>query len=327
MLKQLRPLLLAGIMTASASAASAGDPGITDTGIKLGTQAPMSGPVAMIGSVAEGLDLKFKAVNAQGGVKMGDGKTRKIDLVVMDDANEPPRTVTNARRMVEQLGVFAFVGAVGTPQNQAIKSYIGQKQVPDLFIYSGIYEWGDEKQNPWGTMLVPSFTTEVGDLREIPRADQTRRQGRGSLYQHGLRHQLPRRIQSRHQGDQDQPCRDSIDRQHGPDRRHADDQSQGSGRRYASRRRITEGGRAGCSVRGRKRMETNGLHHIRGLLANHHENRRARERQGCSHRPVREAGRVSGFRVGSRRQGVSCRLRQVQTTLRQERTRWPRWAT
>ena len=160
MLKQLRPLLLAGIMTASASAASAGDPGITDTGIKLGTQAPMSGPVAMIGSVAEGLDLKFKAVNAQGGVKMGDGKTRKIDLVVMDDANEPPRTVTNARRMVEQLGVFAFVGAVGTPQNQAIKSYIAQKQVPDLFIYSGIYEWGDEKQNPWGTMLVPSFTTE-----------------------------------------------------------------------------------------------------------------------------------------------------------------------
>lgn len=160
MLKQLRPLLLAGIMTASASAASAGDPGITDTSIKLGTQAPLSGPVAMIGSVAEGLELKFKAINAQGGVKMGDGKTRKIDLVIMDDANEPPRTVTNARRMVEQMGVFAFVGAVGTPQNQAIKSYIVQKQVPDLFIYSGIYEWGDEKQNPWGTMLVPSFTTE-----------------------------------------------------------------------------------------------------------------------------------------------------------------------
>jgi ABC-type branched-subunit amino acid transport system substrate-binding protein len=68
--------------------------------------------------------------------------------------------VTNARRMVEQMGIFAFVGAVGTPQNQAIKSYIAQKQVPDLFIYSGIYEWGDEKQNPWGTMLVPSFTTE-----------------------------------------------------------------------------------------------------------------------------------------------------------------------
>jgi branched-chain amino acid transport system substrate-binding protein len=156
----LAPLLLAAVIAAGTCPATAQEQGITDTSIKLGTQAPMSGPVAMIGMVAEGIDLKFKAVNADGGVKMGDGKTRKVELVIMDDANEPPRTVTNARRMVEQMGVFAFVGAVGTPQNQAIKAYVAQKQVPNLFIYSGIYEWGDEKQNPWGTMLVPSFTTE-----------------------------------------------------------------------------------------------------------------------------------------------------------------------
>jgi len=140
---------------------AAAETGITDTTIKLGTQAPMSGPVAVVGHVALGLQLKFNAVNAEGGVKMGDGKTRKVDLVIQDDANEPPRTVTNARRMVEQMGIFAFVGAVGTPQNQAIKPYIAQKKVPNIFIYSGIYEWGDEKKNPWGTMLVPSFTTEA----------------------------------------------------------------------------------------------------------------------------------------------------------------------
>src|SRR5262245_20987690 len=156
----LVPVLLAAAIVAGPCLAIAQEQGITDTSIKLGTQAPMSGPVAMIGMVAEGIALKFKAVNADGGVKMGDGKTRKVELVIMDDANEPPRTVTNARRMVEQMGVFAFVGAVGTPQNQAIKAYVAQKQVPNLFIYSGIYEWGDEKQNPWGTMLVPSFTTE-----------------------------------------------------------------------------------------------------------------------------------------------------------------------
>src|SRR5204863_6053669 len=86
----------------AAGPAFAQDPGITDTSIKLGTQAPMSGPVAMIGMVAEGQKLKFDAINAAGGVKMGDGKTRKVELVIMDDANEPPRTVTNARRMAEQ---------------------------------------------------------------------------------------------------------------------------------------------------------------------------------------------------------------------------------
>lgn len=157
----LRTLLLAAGMAAAGGPAAAQSPGITDSSIKLGTQAPMSGPVAMIGMVAEGIDLRFKAANAAGGVKMGDGKTRKVELTIMDDANEPPRTVTNARRMAEQVKVFAFVGSVGTPQNQAIKPYVAQNKIPNLFIYSGIYEWGDEKQNPWGTMLVPSFTTEA----------------------------------------------------------------------------------------------------------------------------------------------------------------------
>ena len=152
---------LALLLTLAAAPAFAQTPGITDTSIKLGTQAPMSGVVAMIGMVAEGQKLRFDAVNAAGGVKMGDGKTRQVELVIMDDANEPPRTVTNARRMAEQNKVFAFVGAVGTPQNQAIKAYTEQNKIPNIFIYSGIYEWGDEKQNPWGIGMVPSFTTEA----------------------------------------------------------------------------------------------------------------------------------------------------------------------
>jgi branched-chain amino acid transport system substrate-binding protein len=154
-------ILLASVLAMAAAPAVAEEQGITDTSIKLGTQAPMSGPVAIVGHEALGIELKFKAVNAEGGVKMGDGKTRKVELIIQDDANEPPRTVTNARRMVEQMGIFAFVGSVGTPQNQAIKPYIAEKHIPNIFIYSGIYEWGDEKKNPWGTMLVPSFTTEA----------------------------------------------------------------------------------------------------------------------------------------------------------------------
>jgi branched-chain amino acid transport system substrate-binding protein len=154
-------ILVMSLLAAGPAPVLADEQGITDTSIKLGTQAPMSGPVAVIGHEALGIELKFNAINAEGGVKMGDGKTRKIDLVIQDDANEPPRTVINARRMVEQMGIFAFVGAVGTPQNQAIKQYVAEKHIPNIFIYSGIYEWGDEAKNPWGTMLVPSFTTEA----------------------------------------------------------------------------------------------------------------------------------------------------------------------
>jgi len=157
----MRPLLLAAVLAAGVLPAVAADDGITDTTIKLGTQAPMSGVVAMIGMVAEGQKLKYDAVNAAGGVKMGDGKTRKIEIVIGDDANEPPRTVTNARRMAEQNKVFAFVGSVGTPQNQAIKPYLAEHKIPNIFIYSGIYEFGDQTKNPWGIGMVPSFTTEA----------------------------------------------------------------------------------------------------------------------------------------------------------------------
>lgn len=156
-----RPLLLAALLATAALPAAAADDGITDTTIKLGTQAPMSGVVAMIGMVADGQKLKYDAVNAAGGVKMGDGKTRKIELVIGDDANEPPRTVTNTRRMTEQNKVFAFVGSVGTPQNQAIKPYIAEHKIPNIFVYSGIYEFGDAAKNPWGIGMVPSFTTEA----------------------------------------------------------------------------------------------------------------------------------------------------------------------
>jgi branched-chain amino acid transport system substrate-binding protein len=166
MTKAFSSLVFVGVMAASAALAQ--DPGITDTAIKLGTQAPMSGVVAMIGMVAEGQKLRFDALNATGGVKMGDGKTRKVELVIMDDANEPPRTVTNARRMAEQMGVFAFVGSVGTPQNQAIKAYTAQRKIPNVFIYSGIYEWGDAEKNPWGIGMVPSFGFDlrVGDVAQ-----------------------------------------------------------------------------------------------------------------------------------------------------------------
>lgn len=154
-----RIALIAGCAVAATSA-MAQSTGITDTSVKFGTIAPITGGVAAVGMIADGMDLKFKAVNEAGGVKMADGKTRKIELVITDDVNEPPRALTNTRRMVEQNEIFALAGVVGTIQNQVIKPYIQQRKVPNLFVYSGVYEFGNEKLNPWSTPLVPSFTTE-----------------------------------------------------------------------------------------------------------------------------------------------------------------------
>jgi branched-chain amino acid transport system substrate-binding protein len=149
-----------------ATAAFAQSVGITDTTVKIGSSAPISGATAAVGMVADGMDLKFKAINAAGGVKMMDGKTRTVEFVITDDANEPPRALANTRRMVEQNQVFMLAGMSGTLQNQAIRPYIQQKSVPSLFVYSGVYEFGVEKLNPMSTPLVPSFTTEAAIYAE-----------------------------------------------------------------------------------------------------------------------------------------------------------------
>src|SRR3954471_19148990 len=118
-----------------APAAVAQTIGITDTTVKIGTTASISGATAAVGMVADGMDLKFKAVNAAGGIKMTDGKTRTVEFIITDDANEPPRALANTRRLVEQNQIFALSGVVGTLQNQAIRPYIQQKTVPSLFVY------------------------------------------------------------------------------------------------------------------------------------------------------------------------------------------------
>jgi len=162
----LQAFTLAACLTSTPHASAQAVVGITDDTVKVGVSGPMSGPVAALGAVALGIELKAKAVNAAGGVKMADGKTRKIQLVIYDDSIEPQRTMTNVRKLVEQDQVFALVGIAGTNNNQMIRAYTNQNKVPNLFLYSAVYEFGDEQKNPWNMALVPSFTTEAAVYAE-----------------------------------------------------------------------------------------------------------------------------------------------------------------
>lgn len=143
---------------------------ISDSTIKIGVSSPLTGPVAAVGGVAEGIKVRVAAANAAGGVKMGDGKTRTIELVVQDDALDPQRTMTNVRKMVEQGEVFSLVGIAGTPNNQAIGRYLDQRSVPNLFMYSGVHEMPAGRS--WMIGLVPSFTTEAAAFAEHLKANK-----------------------------------------------------------------------------------------------------------------------------------------------------------
>jgi len=127
-------LVLSVLLATSCLSAPARDnrTGVTDTEVLVGNWSPQSGAAASYGVVALGTDAYFKYVNDQGGIY-----GRKIKYLIEDDAYQPARTVAVVKKMVEQDGVFAFVGGLGTATNMAVKDYIVQHKVPNVGYATG----------------------------------------------------------------------------------------------------------------------------------------------------------------------------------------------
>jgi branched-chain amino acid transport system substrate-binding protein len=141
------PLALAG---------SSADPGVTSTTILLGGTSPLTGPAASYASVARGAKAYFDSVNAKGGVSK-----RRIEYEIVDDAYNPALTVQGVRRLVEQDEVFAVFNTLGTESNLAIRDYLNQMKVPQLFAASGATTWGrDAAKYPWTIGFQPSYAAE-----------------------------------------------------------------------------------------------------------------------------------------------------------------------
>lgn len=144
-------------------AAAEPTPGITENEIVLGTSTALSGSNAATGTIGKAQKAYYDFVNAEhGGVKMGDGKTRKIKFVMYDDALEPARALQNARRLVEQDKVFAIVGSTGTSACLAARDYLNQRKVPQAFLSTGAPMWGsDVAKYPWTFGIWPAYNTEA----------------------------------------------------------------------------------------------------------------------------------------------------------------------
>jgi branched-chain amino acid transport system substrate-binding protein len=140
----------------AAFAGSAADPGVSPTTIVLGGTSPLTGPAASYASVARGAKAYFDSINAKGGVAK-----RKIEYRIVDDAYNPAQTVQAVRRLVEQDKVFAVFNTLGTEANLAIRDYLNQSKVPQLFAASGATTWGrDAARYPWTIGFQPSYAAE-----------------------------------------------------------------------------------------------------------------------------------------------------------------------
>src|SRR5271170_4127816 len=103
-------------------------PGVTDSEIKIGNTVPYSGPGSSYGTIGKAQTACYKMLNEQGGIN-----GRKINFISYDDAYSPPKTVEQARKLVESDEVLFIFNGLGTPPNSAIQKYMNLKKVPQLF--------------------------------------------------------------------------------------------------------------------------------------------------------------------------------------------------
>jgi len=142
--------------TSSSVAQKTYDPGVSDSEIKIGNIAPYSGPASAYGVFGRTEAAYFRKINAEGGIN-----GRRINFISYDDAYSPPKTVEQARKLVESDEVLLIFGAVGTATNSAIHKYMNAKQVPQLFVTTFASKWNDPKNFPWTMGFGTSYNAEA----------------------------------------------------------------------------------------------------------------------------------------------------------------------
>ena len=132
------------------------DPGASDGEIKIGNIMPYSGPSSAWSVNGKTEAAYFAKVNAEGGIN-----GRKVKFISYDDGYSPPKTVEQARKLVESDEVLLIFQSLGTPSNTAIQKYMNARKVPQLFVATGASKWNDPKHFPWTMGWQPNYQSEA----------------------------------------------------------------------------------------------------------------------------------------------------------------------
>ena len=149
-------LAAAAVVGTTAGARDAATPGVTAKSILLEGTFPLSGPASGYAPIPVGMGAYFSYVNAHGGVN-----GRKIVWKYEDDGYNPANTVQITHKFVEQDHAFALVGGLGTEPQLAVRDYLNQNKVPQLFVSTGATTFDrDYAQYPWTIGWQPDYEAE-----------------------------------------------------------------------------------------------------------------------------------------------------------------------
>jgi len=107
--------------------------GVTDTEIRFGISAALSGPTKELGqNMKMGIMAAFNAANANGGVH-----GRELRLIAADDGYEPARSAIAMKQLYENDKVFGVVGNVGTPMAAVALPYALERKMLFFGAFTG----------------------------------------------------------------------------------------------------------------------------------------------------------------------------------------------
>jgi branched-chain amino acid transport system substrate-binding protein len=121
--------LAVALVAAGAGMAEAQTRGVTSSEIVIGMPTDLSGVAATYGvSSSNGVKMRFDEINDSGGIN-----GRKLRLIVEDQGYQVPKAVQACNKLINRDKVFAFVGPLGTPMNNACFKDQFAAGVPNLF--------------------------------------------------------------------------------------------------------------------------------------------------------------------------------------------------
>src|ERR1700757_403224 len=131
------------------------DQGVTDTEIRIGNLMPYSGTLEAFGAIGKAEAAYFEMINEHGGIN-----GRKISFISYDDKSNPVAALDLTRSLIEKDNVLLMFGSFGTPGNFAVRKYLNERQIPQLFVASGDDHLSDPSLFPWTMGWQPSFREE-----------------------------------------------------------------------------------------------------------------------------------------------------------------------
>jgi branched-chain amino acid transport system substrate-binding protein len=152
----LVPALMASLMLSfSAQAQKTYDPGASDSELKIGNIMSYSGWAQAYGAIGRAEAAYFRMINDRGGVN-----GRKITFISVDNGSQAANSLELAQQLVQHDGVLLIFGALGTETNLAIRPYLNDQHVPQLFVDSSSAIFNDPAHFPWTMGFFASLHTE-----------------------------------------------------------------------------------------------------------------------------------------------------------------------